>query len=241
MQRWGVAFLTESANSAAIQHSLLTAGIVVLQLVCMGCATKFDIMKIINKLAVSFLLSCTFAMANTSVHAESDQVSLPNGGRVNINNPDYLWEQEVQAGISGRLDAVSLHFDAEGGARFQPILFSLRVGGQGTAPDYETTLMPSQGWVDVDVSSTNLIFSEGQTFIFSIQGTGPTVDCCIGSASSRAYLRGNSYFTGSDGVRKKDDVWDMAFKTYVSAIPEPSTYMMWIVGLGLLGAVLRRK
>lgn len=107
-------------------------------------------------------------------------------------------------------------------------------------------------WTSLDVSGLNLNFNAGDQFVIALEGTDDA-----NASLYRWATTGNSSYAGGDGYLGVDSTaqgnytWlasgtnvparDYGFRTWVQAVPEPGTWLLMIVGLGLIGFVLRRE
>lgn len=99
-------------------------------------------------------------------------------------------------------------------------------------------------------SSNNPVFSAvGYTPTSTINWLGGCVNnqivqCNVGNATYDGYARGSPLQTYAPlinfAVSPRTDS-DLAFATYVTAVPEPSEYMLMLMGLGLTGYIARRR
>jgi hypothetical protein len=77
------------------------------------------------------------------------------------------------------------------------------------------------------------------TIIGGLQGTTVLQSVSFLSGASETYLGQNLGITLSSGNLQSD--WDNVRLTAAAPVPEPETYAMLLAGLGLMGAVARRK
>jgi FtsP/CotA-like multicopper oxidase with cupredoxin domain len=91
-------------------------------------------------------------------------------------------------------------------------------------------------WVDVFWNSVSIAADTTYYLVFSGNTT-----LGISGDTSNGYSRGNVF--ANSGYQSFSD-YDYTFRTYsgtVSAVPEAETYAMMLAGLGLMGAVARRR
>jgi hypothetical protein len=142
-----------------------------------------------------------------------------------------------------------------------PITFTLYngsgFGGSVLATQTVTpTTLPLQnrepGWLDFDFSGLSL--SAGQTYTAALASAstrfalmyGPTINIYTGNAlSGDAYAGGHFLASGytpdrvcASGIC--DANFRMTFASTTSAVPEPATWGLMILGFGVAGAALRR-
>ena len=130
----------------------------------------------------------------------------------------YAVEQTFTAGITGRLDSVSL-YPVDDGIDFGYVAITDVVAGEpGT-----TTLavqgvgdVPEGAWVDVDFTTPAMI-SAGTSYAISVGGGGTNE---LGSNSSGGYSGGNA-FVVIIGFGRHPVSADIAFKTFVTPTNQP--------------------
>lgn len=60
----------------------------------------------------------------------------------------------------------------------------------------------------------------------------------LNEGNTNSYAGGAAFVVGNDGAIWRSP-WDMNFRTWTSAVPEPSTWAMMIVGFGAVGSMVR--
>ncbi len=82
-------------------------------------------------------------------------------------------------------------------------------------------------------------FASGQYFQYSLDGTNWTTKALAGSVNLNLTTQDIYFRTdGTSAVPTKDQFY---VSSVVAAVPEPETYAMMLAGLGLMGAVVRRR
>jgi hypothetical protein len=176
----------------------------------------------------------TLLAAGAAFPAAVDQENLPDVLQFNAATPSLRWQQEVVVGVDGRLSAIGLWSGEES------TVFRLSInrgsGWQSDADDYSMVVstIPYAEYT-FNVAHAGLDFTVGDHFVIGIQG-----QMSVGGGNLRGST-GNAYGAGAlllDGAVLDPD-YDMAFRTYVAAVPEPSAFALWAVGL--LAVVLNRR
>lgn len=170
--------------------------------------------------------------------------------------------QFVTAGMSGLLSQVNLQLGTGIGSAtfgvFDNIVFDSNMHVTGYNLLGSLIVNPSAnagltGWTSFDTSGLGISLTSGQTFAL---GLIPTE----GQTTFFPWARGGDTYAGGDayvGARihtvnnDNDYTWsnlnqagaktDFGFQTYMSAVPEPSTWALMLLGLGAVGFSLRRK
>lgn len=187
-------------------------------------------------LAAVVLLAATPA----SAAAVLDQSSL--GADVGLNGA-YEWQQEVTAGVGGQLSAVTLwglgaltvRITPGSGFYDGPYLFT------------QTFTFDSSELVGgklIDTSAANIFLKAGDQFVIDFIPAG---DPSAGlGASSQAYAGGdlflNSPWGGASNYTAAHGI-SLRFQTFMStsAVPEPATWGLLLVGFAGIGFALRRN
>ena len=150
---------------------------------------------------------------------------------------DVHWQQEVTAGVDGRLSGISLWGSgvahvriAEGdGFTTGPFVFSQVVDfGSST-----TRLF-------IDTFAAGIILSAGDTFVIDLPGsTGAWVGTGTPYAGGDLWVSHPAYFPTPVNYTAQHGL-AMQFETYMGGVPEPGAWALMILGFGLAGAGLRR-
>jgi hypothetical protein len=195
--------------------------------------------------------------------------SILNDVRVSPSNSliDTAALQFVTAGVSGQLTQVDLQLGSLG-ANFGPIGFGKLVVGKeltfnpdGTIAD--GTLLGELGFVvapgtslnnfmSIDTSSLDITLDSGEQFVIAVLPDQGDFTAFFWAFSGDAYAGGNGFSGIRPGEPDGDDyIWltaspqyvtkDYGFRTWMSAVPEPESWAMMIVGFGMAGAALRRR
>jgi hypothetical protein len=104
-----------------------------------------------------------------------------------------------------------------------------------------------------DLSSLGIAAEQGDilTFRMTVEACGGYAYCHNGwtsyiaatdpDESSSHYAGGSAFNILDSRVYSEGYAYDLNFRTWMSAVPEPSTWAMMIAGFGLTGAALRRR
>lgn len=166
------------------------------------------------------------ALATPAVTAQSgvhDQMSpTPGTGQwanFAVSDPAQVWQQQVRAGVAGRLSAVRLQLTGPATAR---ALLRIRpaAGWSQAAPVFQTWLQKSAPGAEhflVDTSSANFQLAVGQRFVLELQGDGSLagVNGSYVPASQGAPEYAEPLFLSGPGCYGSCG-WRIGFETWVS-------------------------
>jgi hypothetical protein len=181
-------------------------------------------------MAVAALAAATLVTSSANAASVLDQNSAPGGGAF---NESLDWQQQVTAGITGKLVGITLYGDGtalnvgvSAGDAFQAGPYAFSSG---------ETLSASGTFIDV--SAANIFLTAGDHFIIDMSG-GSNGNLL---ASTTAYTGGDLFLNfGIVSDFTQQAGYSMAFQTFMS-VPEPASWALMLVGFGSLGAVLRRR
>lgn len=191
------------------------------------------------KSALAALAALVLLAGAPASAAVLDQSSL--GADVGTNGI-YEWQQQVTAGVDGKLSAVTLWgFGAltvriTPGAGFYegPYLFT-----QTFAFDVSDAI---EGKL-IDTSPANIFLKAGDQFVIDFIPAGDP-DAGQG-ASSQAYAGGDLFLNAPSGLVNYTAAYgtSLRFKTFMdtSAVPEPATWGLLLIGFASVGFALRRN
>jgi hypothetical protein len=184
-----------------------------------------------------------------------DQASVPQTGAISgsassVGLGGNNLGQSFTVGLAGTLDRIDIglfKFDGAGeGFTFNvldasnTVLFSTTVSAaslifRGLATNYSQLLQVHVGAIAV---------APGQVLKWDVVKPPGTTGSLEGLLTSPAYAGGVSYNINGSGFTPNASR-DFAFRTYVdtsvAAVPEPGTWSLLILGVGLTGAVARRR
>jgi hypothetical protein len=192
-----------------------------------------------GRLQKAFILTALLSALFGHARAAVDQEALPVFGAFNTASANLAWQQEVTAGLEGDLIRVDLFTGVFPGT----FRFFVNDGSawQTDADDFSIVLSPAaNASVSIDVSPAHLHLSPGEVFVVGVEGLVPNGNCC--GLRAGQYDRGGLYLMAyhSGKVNSEGDI-DFAFRTYVDAVPEPSTFASFVTGLGVLGFARCRR
>ncbi|MDB5440454.1 MAG: sorting protein [Caulobacteraceae bacterium] len=194
-------------------------------------------MQLKSMRAVAFAATMVFAAATGMSAAAAVVVDQSNLGAqdVGLNGVDYGWQQQVTAGLSGRLAGVTLF--GIGGARVRIGLGDAVTAGPFAFSDLVTLAV---GGTFIDTTAANLILAAGDRFVIdltdSTNGYGATTNPYAGGHLFLVPPGGPTFdYTTAYGIA-------LRFVTFVdTGVPEPATWTVMLIGFGAVGGALRRR
>lgn len=177
-----------------------------------------------TRFALSLVVGLTSGVFSASTHAQNgvpDQtVPVGENGNYSGFNLNYVWQQEVIAGISGTLGGVSLVF--YGGSSGNEVHVRLRAGAapSSSTPLLATTVTKLGSGLDtlfVDASSAGIALTQGDHFVVEVQGKEGNLSDVSGTNNVAAYA-GPLYLGGVENPGGR-----LAFTTYILCSPDLET------------------
>lgn len=175
-----------------------------------------------------------------------DQQQLNGNAGISAGSTIMQAEQEVIAGLSGKLAGFDFQSNDFGGASAKGFSVFVKLGtaasGTKVFEGYVINDSPSSFFY-VDTSSVDISLTHGTPFTLDLVASAFT----LGVGSNNPYPEGARFVnlfsmaTGSFVGATEVSGYDMAFQTYVSTAPEPSTYCMALAGLTCGGYLVRRR
>jgi len=182
-----------------------------------------------------FALSFSTLLLSPCSAGMVDQQQLVHNAGFGFGGGHITGEQEVVAGLSGLLKGFDFISNGIGLASSLDVNVFVKLGG-ATQPGNDvfqgTVTLPSSdvgSFFFVDTSSAGIQLSPGEMFTIGLTPQGPFD---LGIGVNNPYPQGNFYF---NSVAQSAD---MTFRTYVSAVPEPSSLAMGFIGLGMMSGTL---
>ncbi|NUP06197.1 MAG: hypothetical protein HOW73_09080 [Polyangiaceae bacterium] len=149
-----------------------------------------------------------------------DQVSSTGGAATsasfNRDSPSLIWQQQIRAGMAGKLEGIAVTIDGNAGANFS---LGVRFGAAPSAQPvlYQqlvTKSVSGQQTIFIDMSSANILLQANDVFVMEAHGTGNGV-MMLGSyvAPPGAPLYAEPLYLGNGAYA--DGHWRLGFTTYV--------------------------
>lgn len=167
---------------------------------------------------VAALAGTTLAFAQSGTLDQESPLSEtgPNSAQFNIDANSLVWQQQVRAGLGGRLEGVRLHLTGDAGATFN---VRVRLGDAWStqAPVFEMLVNKAETGLEtifIDMTASAIALTASDTFVLEYQGTGTGV-WMIGSYVDPAngpplypeplWLTGGAFLPG----------WRLGFQTFM--------------------------
>jgi len=182
----------------------------------------------------------------------------PNFSAVVGSGNQVDWAQTFTVGLSGRLTGLDLRIGRQPTTQ-QPLLYDLRntsanaptesdaganvlVSGQLQASEVPTDFelsAPPNVFVHIDLSAAALQVNAGDVLAIVLRSDNPGTAYrwfgVNGPPSIPRYSGGDSYHRNLAGWNKLSESGDNAFRTYVSAVPEPSCGALMLMSCAMIG------
>ncbi|MHC4415333.1 MAG: hypothetical protein ACYS0G_08620 [Planctomycetota bacterium] len=185
-------------------------------------------------LEAGLLVACALGAGQAQAGLIQDQTQELLNASFNMDADILEWQQEVTVGVAGPLAQIDVNVSQTGSA-----MFYLNVGSpwQNDANDFQVLFVGNTpGWHTIDVSSANLIFDVGDTFVMGWIGGGTGLWMGGGFIDNGdPYPAGDLYLNGAPHTPGNN--WDLAFRTYVVPAPGP----LLLLGLAALAGRRRRR
>jgi hypothetical protein len=196
-----------------------------------------------------------------------DQSFMPSGSAWTVSGCSpgctAVLAQTFTVGSAGFLTGVDVTFDVLQQSLTVSILPVAAGSPVGTPPNFSTALgtvtitdlqtifqtiphipAPTTGFLHVDFGDEQIRVQPGDVYAIALTGRRSFSD---GVSSwidtNNRYSRGGFYdwALSPSGPFWREREGDLAFRTFLSPIPEPETYAMLLTGLALLGVAMRRR
>lgn len=191
------------------------------------------------KVVASFVAG-VLALASVSAAQAADGVldqSNP-GGSAGLNAVGHQWQQEVTAGVGGRLNGIMLW--GGGSLRVRIAEGDAFNAGPFAFSQWVTFEPNGLAGLFIDTRAANIVLSAGETFVIDLsEGTEAYTGSVTPYAGGNLWLAGGGWPTTFNFTERFGT--SLAFETYMGAVPEPETWALMILGFGLAGAGLRRR
>jgi hypothetical protein len=163
-----------------------------------------------------------------------DQQALPFGGSF---YEGFEWQQTVTAGSAGRLGGITLY----GAGTNLTVRVNAGDGFYSGAYAFSQVVQLVTGGTFIDTSSADIQLAAGQRFVIDlINGSGGNI-----SAAATPYAGGPFFLNfGAPTDYTACCNTGLAFQTFMeagTAVPEPASWALMLLGFGGAGALLRRR
>jgi hypothetical protein len=208
---------------------MVAAGVMIRTLGEINPLKRTRVSRLVASIVGSLLLISADTFAATPV---LDQSQLIVGADLVGVAPSDNWQQDVVAGVNGKLSSVSLYsyFTGTGGT----FTFYINLGRafEFDPNNFEVVVTGDRyGWFNIDVSAANIQVTNGTHFVIGALG-----EAYLYGASGNVYTRGNWWnydIFGYHGFGFDD----LSFATYVEPVPEPSMTALFVIALAMFGAL----
>ena len=170
--------------------------------------------------------------------------------------------QFVTAGMSGLLSQVNLQLGTGPGSAtfgvFDNIVFDSNMHVTGYNLLGSLTVDPAgnaglTGWTSFDTSALGISLTSGQTFALGLIPSEDRTTFFPWARGGDTYAGGDAYVGARIHTANNTNTYtwsnlnqagaksDFGFQTFMAAVPEPSTWALMFVGLGVVGFAIRRQ
>jgi hypothetical protein len=183
------------------------------------------------KLVHFAILAALFACGVATAQVIDQDNSVPIVTELDIQRTTARWQQEVQVGITGELAGIELFAGEDPGSFIVSV--NRGMAWQTDESEFSVVVAPDRNApLYIDLSAQGLWFIAGEYFVIGLTGTGSTEPRFgMQATDSMSYGPGRLFI---DVVDPLEYHFDLAFRTYVVPVPEPSSHVLLAVGLVLV-------